>query len=90
MITRSATTEAELGGLIDGVNALIIQLHQTLCLRGAGSTADVNADDTVLLVVAMLLPIVVWAVLLIMVVVLKWNNFYNNKASEKSEALLCV
>lgn len=47
LITRSATTEAELGGLIDGVNALIIQLHQTLSLRGAGSTADVNTDDTV-------------------------------------------
>ena len=36
-----------MGGLIDGVNALIIQLHQTLSLRGAGSTADVNTDDTV-------------------------------------------
>ena len=47
LITRSATTEAELGSLIDGVNALIIQLHQTLSLRGAGSTADVNTDDTV-------------------------------------------
>ena len=47
MITRSATTEAELGGLIDGVNALIVQLHQTLSMRGAGSTADVNTDDTV-------------------------------------------
>ena len=47
LITRSATTEVELGGLIDGVNALIIQLHQTLSLRGAGSTADVNTDDTV-------------------------------------------
>ena len=49
LITRSATTEAELGGLIDGVNALIVQLHQTLSMRGAGSTADVNTDDTVLL-----------------------------------------
>ena len=47
LITRSATTEAELGGLIDGVNALIVQLHQTLSMRGAGSTADVNTDDTV-------------------------------------------
>lgn len=47
MITRSASTEAELGGLIDGVNALIVQLHQTLSMRGAGSTADVNTDDTV-------------------------------------------
>lgn len=47
LITRSATTEAELGGLIDGVNALIIQLHQTLSLRGAGNTSDVNTDDTV-------------------------------------------
>ena len=47
LITRSATTEAELGGLIDGVNALIVQLHQTLSLRGAGNTSDVNTDDTV-------------------------------------------
>ena len=47
LITRSASTEAELGGLIDGVNALIVQLHQTLSMRGAGSTADVNTDDTV-------------------------------------------
>ena len=47
LITRSATTETELGGLIDGVNALIVQLHQTLSMRGAGSTADVNTDDTV-------------------------------------------
>ena len=47
LITRSASTEAEFGGLIDGVNALIVQLHQTLSMRGAGSTADVNTDDTV-------------------------------------------
>lgn len=47
LITRSVSTEAELGGLIDGVNALIVQLHQTLSMRGAGSTADVNTDDTV-------------------------------------------
>ena len=47
MITRSASTEAEFGGLIDGVNALIVQLHQTLSMFGAGSTADVNTDDTV-------------------------------------------
>ena len=47
LITRSASTEAEFGGLIDGVNALIVQFHQTLSMRGAGSTADVNTDDTV-------------------------------------------
>ena len=47
LITRSASTEAELGGLIDGVNALIVQFHQTLSMRGACSTADVNTDDTV-------------------------------------------
>lgn len=47
LITRSESTEAELGGLIDSVNALIIQLHQTLSLRGSGSTSDVNTDDTV-------------------------------------------
>ena len=47
MVTRSESTEAELGSLIDSVNGLIVQLHQTLSLRGAGSTSDVNTDDTV-------------------------------------------
>lgn len=47
LVTRSESTEAELGSLIDGVNGLIVQLHQTLSLRGAGSTSDVNTDDTV-------------------------------------------
>ena len=47
LITRSANTETELGGVIDGVNALIVQLHQTLSLRGAGNAADVGADDNV-------------------------------------------
>ena len=47
LVTRSESTEAELGGLIDGVNGLIVQLHQTLSLRGAGSTSDVNTDDVV-------------------------------------------
>ena len=47
LVTRSESTEAELGSLIDGVNGLIVQLHQTLSLRGAGSTSDVNKDDTV-------------------------------------------
>ena len=47
LITRSDATETELGGLIDGVNALIVQLHQTLSLRGAGTSADVDTDNTV-------------------------------------------
>ena len=47
LVTRSESTEAELGGLIDGVNGLIVQLHQTLSLRGVGSTSDVNTDDAV-------------------------------------------
>lgn len=47
LITRSDATETELGGLIDGVNALIVQLHQTLSLRGAGTSADIDTDDTV-------------------------------------------
>lgn len=47
LITRSDATETELGGLIDGVNAMIVQLHQTLSLRGAGTSADVDTDDTV-------------------------------------------
>lgn len=47
LITRSESTETELASLIDGINGLIVQLHQTLSLRGAGSTSDVNTDDTV-------------------------------------------
>ena len=47
LITRSDATETELGGLIDGVNALIVQLHQTLSLHGAGTSADIDTDDTV-------------------------------------------
>ena len=47
LVTRSESTEAELGSLIDSVNGLIVQLHQTLSIRGAGSTSDVNTDDTV-------------------------------------------
>ena len=47
LITRSEATETDLGGMIDGVNALIVQLHQTLSLRGAGNAADVNTDDNV-------------------------------------------
>lgn len=47
LVTRSTATETELGGVIDGVNALIVQLHQTLALRGAGNAADVNTDDNV-------------------------------------------
>lgn len=47
MVTRSESTEAELGSLIDSVNGLIVQLHQTLSIRGAGSTSDVNTDDAV-------------------------------------------
>ena len=47
LVTRSESTEAELGSLIDSVNGLIVQLHQTLSIRGAGSTSDVKTDDTV-------------------------------------------
>ena len=47
LVTRSESTEAELGSLIDSVNGLIVQLHQTLSIRGAGSTSDVNTDDIV-------------------------------------------
>ena len=47
LVTRSESTEAELGSLIDSVNGLIVQLHQTLSLRGVGSTSDVNTDDAV-------------------------------------------
>lgn len=47
LITRSEATETELGGLIDGVNALIVQLHRPPSLRGAGTLADVDTDDAV-------------------------------------------
>lgn len=47
LVTRSTATETELGGVIDSVNALIVQLHQTLSLRGAGSAVEVNVDDNV-------------------------------------------
>ena len=71
--------------MIDGVNALIIQLHQTLSLRDAGTSADVDTDDTVFRVVVILLPVVILVLPLIIVpilAVLKWNNFYNSKASD--------
>lgn len=47
LINNSETTEIELSGLIDGVNALIVQLHQTLSLRGAGNKTEVSVDDNV-------------------------------------------
>ncbi|MDL2212630.1 DUF6261 family protein [Bacteroides sp. OttesenSCG-928-N06] len=41
LVTRSAATSESLGKVIDGVNALVIQLQQTLSLRGAGSKPSV-------------------------------------------------
>lgn len=41
LVTRTAATATALGGVIDGINALVIQLQQTLSHRGAGSTSNV-------------------------------------------------
>lgn len=41
LVTRSTATSDSLGKVIDGVNALVIQLQQTLSLRGAGSKPNV-------------------------------------------------
>lgn len=37
LVTRTAATSESLGKIIDGINALIIQLQQTLSWRGAGN-----------------------------------------------------
>lgn len=75
--------------MIDGVNALIVQLHQTLSLRGAGNAADVDTDDNVspdggdtssgeILVVAVLaVP---------MMVELLWNNLFVAKPRNRGFA----
>lgn len=41
LVTRTASTSETLGKVIDGVNALVIQLQQTLSKRGAGTKSDV-------------------------------------------------
>lgn len=45
LVTRTAATSASLGGVIDGVNALIIQLQQTLSHRGAGTKSNPSGGD---------------------------------------------
>jgi hypothetical protein len=39
-VSKTATVEAELGQMIDKINALIIQLQQTLARRGAGGKVE--------------------------------------------------
>lgn len=46
LVTRTADTSASLVGIIDGVNALIIQLQQTLSHRGAGTKSNPSGGDS--------------------------------------------
>lgn len=41
LVTRTAATSESLGEVIDGVNALVIQLQQTLSKRGAGTKSNI-------------------------------------------------
>lgn len=41
LVTRTASTSESLGKIIDGINALILQLQQTLSWRGAGGKPSV-------------------------------------------------
>lgn len=45
LVTRSESTSQTLGQVIDNVNALVVQLQQTLALRGAGTKTDVPGGD---------------------------------------------
>lgn len=45
LVTRNAATSETLGTLIDNINALCIQLQQTLSARGAGSKPSVPSGD---------------------------------------------
>ena len=89
LITRSEATETELGGLIDGVNALIVQLHRPLLCVEQVLWQMLMRMMLFLRVVVILLPVVILLVSLItvqilavlmMVAVLKWNKFYKINA----------
>ena len=47
LVTRAQATSKSLGTVIDGVNALVVQLQQTLSMRGAGNKANTPSDDNV-------------------------------------------
>lgn len=44
LVTRAPAVSQSLGQSIDNINALVIQLQQTLSMRGAGKKSDVNDD----------------------------------------------
>lgn len=47
LVTRTPATTESLGTLIDGINALVIQLQQTLSHRGAGTMPDASGSNPV-------------------------------------------
>lgn len=44
LVTRAPAVSQSLGQAIDNINALVIQLQQTLSIRGAGKKSDINND----------------------------------------------
>ena len=46
LIEKDATKEAEVGAVIDAVNAEILQFSETLSRRGVGKKATISTDDT--------------------------------------------
>lgn len=44
LVTRAPAVSQSLGQSIDNINALVIQLQQTLSMRGAGKKSDINND----------------------------------------------
>lgn len=46
LIEKDATKEAEVGAVIDAVNAEILQFTETLSRRGVGKKATISTDDT--------------------------------------------
>lgn len=44
LVTRAPAVSQSLGQAIDSINALVIQLQQTLSMRGAGKKSDINND----------------------------------------------
>lgn len=44
LVTRAPAVSQSLGQAIDNINALVIQLQQTLSMRGAGKKSDINND----------------------------------------------
>lgn len=44
LVTKAPAVSQSLGQAIDSINALVLQLQQTLSMRGAGKKSDVNND----------------------------------------------